>query len=180
MLTGNWTCIHYCQVQLCTSRCVVFRFSGNEFISFDHFLWLRFLLLKILLIFSDWLVTYFIQMPVNAEVMYPHIMEGFLPVINLFFHLWVKGDFFCLYYVKLVWRYDLCERTVPSTLICVWSSHMYSVFISGTLQDALTWQSMMLYVWNCLVALHSCSLRISKNMCCLLVCKYLDTVWMLL
>ncbi|OWK04872.1 NUF2 [Cervus elaphus hippelaphus] len=27
------------------------------------------------------------KMPVNSEVMYPHIMEGFLPVSNLFIHL---------------------------------------------------------------------------------------------
>ncbi|EGW06161.1 kinetochore protein Nuf2 [Cricetulus griseus] len=32
-------------------------------------------------------LEHFYMMPVNAEVMYPHIMEGFLPVINLFFHL---------------------------------------------------------------------------------------------
>ncbi|CAO2637637.1 Kinetochore protein Nuf2 [Lemmus lemmus] len=29
----------------------------------------------------------FYMMPVNIEVMYPHLMEGFLPVINLLFHL---------------------------------------------------------------------------------------------
>ncbi|KAL1769769.1 kinetochore protein Nuf2 [Sigmodon hispidus] len=29
----------------------------------------------------------FYTMPMNTEVMYPHLMEGFLPAINLFFHL---------------------------------------------------------------------------------------------
>lgn len=28
-----------------------------------------------------------LQMPVNSDVMYPHLMEGFLPVSNLFIHL---------------------------------------------------------------------------------------------
>lgn len=32
-------------------------------------------------------LEHFYMMPVNIEVMYPHIMEGFLPVSNLFFHL---------------------------------------------------------------------------------------------
>ncbi|XP_008846443.1 kinetochore protein Nuf2 [Nannospalax galili] len=32
-------------------------------------------------------LEHFYMMPVNTEVMYPHIMEGFLPVSNLFFHL---------------------------------------------------------------------------------------------
>ncbi|XP_040859128.1 kinetochore protein Nuf2 [Ochotona curzoniae] len=32
-------------------------------------------------------LEHFYMMPVNTEVMYPHIMEGFLPVSNLFIHL---------------------------------------------------------------------------------------------
>uniref|UniRef100_A0A8C9PJJ3 Kinetochore protein NUF2 n=1 Tax=Spermophilus dauricus TaxID=99837 RepID=A0A8C9PJJ3_SPEDA len=32
-------------------------------------------------------LEHFYMMPVNIEVMYPHIMEGFLPVSNLFIHL---------------------------------------------------------------------------------------------
>lgn len=32
-------------------------------------------------------LEHFYMMPVNSEVMYPHIMEGFLPVSNLFIHL---------------------------------------------------------------------------------------------
>nr|XP_021510427.1 kinetochore protein Nuf2 [Meriones unguiculatus] len=32
-------------------------------------------------------LEHFYMMPVNIEVMYPHIMEGFLPVSNLYFHL---------------------------------------------------------------------------------------------
>uniref|UniRef100_A0A8C7BEC6 Kinetochore protein NUF2 n=1 Tax=Neovison vison TaxID=452646 RepID=A0A8C7BEC6_NEOVI len=32
-------------------------------------------------------LEHFYMMPVNLEVMYPHIMEGFLPVSNLFIHL---------------------------------------------------------------------------------------------
>lgn len=32
-------------------------------------------------------LEHFCMMPVNSEVMYPHIMEGFLPVSNLFIHL---------------------------------------------------------------------------------------------
>lgn len=32
-------------------------------------------------------LEHFYMMPVNSEVLYPHIMEGFLPVSNLFIHL---------------------------------------------------------------------------------------------
>ncbi|XP_051003767.1 kinetochore protein Nuf2 [Acomys russatus] len=32
-------------------------------------------------------LEHFYMMPVNIEVMYPHIMEGFLPFSNLYFHL---------------------------------------------------------------------------------------------
>lgn len=55
------------------------------------------------------------QMPVNTEVMYPHIMEGFLPVSNLFIHLWVKPHF----------TLSICFR------ICMALNHFDDVAIFG-------------------------------------------------